>query len=96
MKGTVQVVADDRERQSWHLPFDQIPVNAAGDPPTPVASGANKILEDNNVGETGEPDVPKGYTRTFTIKDMKPGHYVLVCNLAAHYGMGLRADFIVA
>lgn len=75
--------------------FDQIPVNAAGDPPAPVASGANKILEDNNVGETGEPDVEKGDTRTFTIKDMKPGHYVLVCNLAAHYQMGLRAEFTI-
>jgi uncharacterized cupredoxin-like copper-binding protein len=74
---------------------DQIPVNAAGDPPAPVASGANKIVEDNNVGETGDPDVPKGDTRTFTIKDMKPGHYVLVCNLAAHYQMGLHADFTV-
>jgi uncharacterized cupredoxin-like copper-binding protein len=75
--------------------FDQIPVNAAGDPPATVASGANKILEDNNVGESGEPDVAKGDTRTFTIKDMKPGHYVLVCNLAAHYQMGLRAEFTV-
>jgi len=75
--------------------FDQIPVNAAGDPPATVASAANKILEDNNVGETGEPDVQKGDTRTFTIKNMKPGHYVLVCNLAAHYQMGLRAPFTV-
>ncbi|HZX54743.1 MAG TPA: sulfocyanin-like copper-binding protein [Ilumatobacteraceae bacterium] len=74
---------------------DQIPVNAAGDPPATVASGANKILEENNVGETGEPDLPKGDTRTFTIKDMKPGHYVLVCNLAAHYQMGLHSDFTV-
>jgi len=75
--------------------FDQIPVNAAGDPPAVVATGANKILEDNNVGETGEPDVAKGDTRTFTIKNMQPGNYVLVCNLAAHYQMGLRAPFTV-
>jgi len=76
--------------------FDQIPVNAAGDPPAPVATGANKIVEDNNVGETGEPDLKVGDTRTFTIKDMQPGSYVLVCNLAAHYAMGLRAPFTVA
>jgi len=74
---------------------DQIPVNAAGDPPAPAATGANKILEDNNIGETGDPELQKGDSRTFTIKDMKPGHYVLVCNLAAHYQMGLRADFTV-
>ena len=77
-------------------PFDQIVVNAAGDPPAIVTSAPNKILEDNNVGETGEPNVKKGDTRTFTISDMKPGHYVLVCNLAAHYQMGLRAEFTVA
>ena len=74
---------------------DQIPVNAAGDPPATVASGANKILEGNNVGETGDPNLEKADSRTFTIKDMKPGHYVLVCNLAAHYQMGLRAEFTV-
>ena len=76
--------------------FDQIPVNAAGDPPAMVASGANKIVEDNNVGETGDPNMQKADARTFTIKDMKPGHYVIVCNLAAHYQMGLRAEFTVA
>jgi uncharacterized cupredoxin-like copper-binding protein len=55
----------------------------------------NKILEDNTVGETGDPDVKKGETRTFTIKDMQPGDYVLVCNLTAHYQMGLREPFTV-
>ena len=76
-------------------PFDAIPVNAAGDPPAAVTSGANKILEDNNVGETGEPNLAKGKSATFTVSDMQAGTYVLVCNLALHYQMGLRAPFTV-
>ena len=36
-------------------PFDQLPVADAGDPPAPVTTGANKVDEANNVGETGDP-----------------------------------------
>ena len=71
--------------------YDAIPVNAAGDPPAAVTSGANKILEDGNVGETGNPNLTKGQSRTFTITGMQAGSYVLMCNLAMHYQMGLRA-----
>lgn len=76
--------------------YDAIPVDAAGDPPAAVTAGANKILEDNNVGETGEPNLTKGQARTFTIANMQAGAYVLVCNLAMHYQMGLRAAFTVS
>ena len=75
-------------------PFDQLPVADAGDPPAPVASGANKVDEANNVGETGDPNLQPGETRTFTVK-LDPGKYVLVCNLAGHYPMGMRAPFTV-
>lgn len=77
------------------VPFDQIPVNAAGDPPAPVASDANKILEETNVGETGAPDLKAGESRGFVVHDMVPGNYVVVCNLAKHYEMGVRAAFTV-
>ena len=77
------------------VPFDQLPITYGGDPPVPTASGANKVSEDANVGETGDPDLKPGGTRTFTIKNMTPGHYVVVCNLADHYGMGMRAAFEV-
>ena len=77
------------------VPFDQLPVVDGGDPPAPVSAGADKVSEDTNVGETGDPNLKPGDTRTFTIKNMKPGHYVLVCNLAKHYGMGMRAAFTV-
>src|SRR5579871_3743394 len=75
-------------------PFDQLPVADAGDPPAPVATGANKVDEANNVGETGDPNLKPGETRTFTVK-LAPGKYVLVCNLAGHYQMGMRAPFEV-
>jgi uncharacterized cupredoxin-like copper-binding protein len=75
-------------------PFDQLPVADAGDPPAPVTSGANKVDEANNVGETGDPNLQPGETRTFTVK-LDPGKYVLVCNLAGHYQMGMRASFTV-
>ena len=75
-------------------PFDQLPVTDAGDPPAPVTTGANKVDEADNVGETGDPNLQPGDTRTFTA-NLTPGHYVLVCNLAGHYQMGMRAPFTV-
>ena len=63
-------------------PFDQLPVTDAGDPPAAVSSGADKVDETDNVGETGDPNLQPGETRTFTIKDMAAGKYVLVCNIA--------------
>ncbi len=77
------------------LPFDQIPIVDGGDPPAPVTTGADKIDEANNIGETGDPNLKPGETRSFTIKGLAPGHYVLVCNIAKHYGLGMRAAFTV-
>jgi len=77
-------------------PFDQIPVADSGDPPAPVTTGADKVDEANNIGETGDPNLKPGDTRTFTIKNLAPGHYVFVCNLAKHYGLGMRAAFTVS
>jgi len=76
-------------------PFDQLPVADAGDPPAPVTAGADKVDETNNVAETGDPNLRPGDTRSFTAKNLAPGHYVLVCNLAKHYGLGMRAAFTV-
>jgi uncharacterized cupredoxin-like copper-binding protein len=71
-------------------PFDQLPVADAGDPPAPVTSGANKVSEATSVGETG--DVAKGKTKSVTL-NLKAGSYALVCNIAEHYGLGMRAAF---
>jgi uncharacterized cupredoxin-like copper-binding protein len=76
-------------------PFDQIPVADVGDPPAPATTGANKIDEANNIGETGDPNLKPGTTRTFTVKNMTAGTYALVCNIADHYTKGMRAGFTV-
>jgi uncharacterized cupredoxin-like copper-binding protein len=56
----------------------------------------DRINEDTagtNVGETG--DMEAGTSQTLKL-DLAPGHYVLVCNLPSHYGLGMHTDFTVA
>lgn len=62
-------------------PFDSLTVGAD-----------NKVSEATTVGEVGELEV--GKTGTVTL-DLKPGTYVLVCNLEKHYAQGMRAAFTV-
>jgi len=76
-------------------PYDQLPVVDAGDPPAPVTTGADKVSEDTKVGETGDPNLKPGESRSFTINNMTAGKYALVCNIAKHYQMGMRAPFTV-
>ena len=76
-------------------PYNKIPITDANDPPVPVTHGANKVSEDANIGETGDPNLKPGDTRTFTIKNMTAGTYAIVCNIAEHYGAGMRAPFTV-
>jgi uncharacterized cupredoxin-like copper-binding protein len=78
-----------------NVPYDKLPVTYGGDPPAPVKSGANKVSEAANIGETGDPNLKPGDMRVFTIKNMKAGNYVVVCNLAGHYGKGMRAPLTV-
>ena len=51
-----------------------------------------KVSEDTSVGEV--PEFAAGTTDSVTL-DMEPGQYALVCNIAKHYGMGMRAAFTV-
>ncbi len=76
-------------------PYNQLPVVDGGDPPAPVRTGADKVDEADNIGETGDPNLKPGDTRTFTIKHMTAGNYDIVCNLAQHYGKGMRAPFTI-
>ena len=68
----------------------------AGDIPVGSFEGeSGRIDEDNdgtNVGETG--DMAAGANKTLTI-DLTAGHYVFLCNLPAHYGLGMHFDFTV-
>jgi uncharacterized cupredoxin-like copper-binding protein len=61
--------------------YDQLKVNSK-----------NEVSESTTVGEVG--NVPKGKTKSVTLK-LKKGNYVLVCNIAKHYGLGMRAAFTV-
>ncbi len=74
---------------------DKLPITYGGDPPVPVKTGADKVSEDANIGETGDPNLKPGDTRTFTIKHMTAGNYVIVCNLAGHYGKGMHAPLTI-
>lgn len=77
------------------LAADKVPVVDAGDPPVKVTSNPNKVDEGDNVGETGDPNLKPGTSRTFTVKNMVAGKYVLVCNLALHYTKGMYEAFTV-
>ena len=56
-----------------NVAYNKLPVNNGGDPPAPVKTGADKVSEDTNIGETGDPNLKPGDTRTFTIKNMTAG-----------------------
>jgi uncharacterized cupredoxin-like copper-binding protein len=59
--------------------FDQLPVDADG-----------KVSEDTSIGEV--PEFAEGTTDSVTL-DVPAGEYALVCNIAKHYGLGMRAAF---
>ena len=74
---------------------DKLPVVDGGDPPASVATGADKVDEGTSVGETGDPNLQPGQSRTFTVTGMTAGSYALVCNVAKHYGLGMYAPLTV-
>ncbi len=59
----------------------------------PIAD--DKVSEDTSAGETGDPALKPGESRTITL-DLSAANYVLVCNIAKHYGLGMRAAFVTA
>jgi uncharacterized cupredoxin-like copper-binding protein len=56
----------------------------------PVAKG--KADETGDLGEAE--DVNPGSSKAVTLL-LKPGHYVLICNLAGHYQAGMHAAFTI-
>jgi uncharacterized cupredoxin-like copper-binding protein len=69
--------------------FDKIPITTFDGEP-------DRVDEASSLGESGDPALKAGKTVAFTIKDMPAGSYALVCNLAKHYGLGMRAAFTVS
>jgi uncharacterized cupredoxin-like copper-binding protein len=62
---------------------------------TPAAKLKTRAAKAIVIGQVGKifPFGP-GQTKTLTLK-LAPGHYVLLCNLPAHYQAGQRTDFTV-
>jgi uncharacterized cupredoxin-like copper-binding protein len=56
--------------------FDKLAIDADG-----------KVSEDTSIGEVAE--FAAGTTQSVTL-DVTAGQYALVCNIAKHYGMGMR------
>jgi len=65
------------------LAADKLPAN----PDKP-----GKVKEDGNVGEVEGIAVKE--TKDLSL-DLQPGAYVLICNIPAHYGMGMHTAFTV-
>jgi uncharacterized cupredoxin-like copper-binding protein len=57
-----------------------------------VVGADDKVSEAASVGEISETDAGKTVTKTFPLK---PGKYILVCNIAKHYAQGMRVAFTV-
>jgi uncharacterized cupredoxin-like copper-binding protein len=50
------------------------------------------VSEDASVGEISETDGGAFKSHTF---NLKPGHYVFVCNIPGHYANGMRGELTV-
>lgn len=65
---------------------------------TDAAPGALKVTngrvsEDDSVGEIGETPAGKSASHTFTLR---PGKYLIVCNVKGHYMAGMFGQIIVS
>jgi uncharacterized cupredoxin-like copper-binding protein len=58
----------------------------------PVKDGVAQVNESDVVGSAD--DIGPGAEKPLSA-DLKPGHYVLICNLPSHYEQGMHADFEV-
>jgi uncharacterized cupredoxin-like copper-binding protein len=69
------------------LPANRLPLNADGD-----------VNEDSplltSVADSGDALNP-GKSKSFRTDNLTRGHYVAICNLAGHYGLGMRVDVTV-
>lgn len=65
--------------------------------PKAAATVLSKTNPDDDIpGAKGEiSSIPPGATKTLVIKDLKAGHYAIVCALPGHYQSGMYTDFTV-
>lgn len=64
----------------------------------PAGAVLSKHNPDDDIpGARGEiSSLAPGATKQLVVKDLKPGHYALVCALPGHYQAGMYADFTVS
>ena len=64
-------------------------------PADKLAVQDSKVDEDTageSQGEIAEFEAGKTISKTF---DLAPGHYIFLCNITGHYGLGMHKDFTV-
>jgi hypothetical protein len=69
------------------LPGDRLPLG----PDKDVVEDSRELEDAVDSGS----DIPPSQTRLLAA-DLEPGHYVLVCNLPGHYGLGMHVDITVS
>jgi uncharacterized cupredoxin-like copper-binding protein len=78
-------------KNSGQAPHEFVVLKTSTAPAKLKVSGG-KVSEADSVGEIGEVDSGKTGKHTF---DLKPGHYVFVCNVPGHYMDGMRGSLTV-
>ena len=71
----------------------KLPTYSATDKPA-VGHAVGDVDEDKITSEGEVEDIEAGSTKDATFV-LKPGKYALICNLAGHYGLGMRVAFTV-
>ncbi len=87
-----RVVIGIRNHASMSHDLKVIKTDAAPDQ-LPYDQGAAKVKEDGKVA--GLENIPGGASRKLVVADLAPGRYVLICNVAGHYLLGMRAPLEV-
>lgn len=89
-KVTFEVVNNSKE-----IEHEMVVAPIASMDAAPPFKAADNEVDEDAAAPVGEvPELAPGKMGSVTL-DLKPGHYVLFCNVAGHYGAGMWAKFKV-
>ncbi len=88
--GTVTITINNKGEKTHE--FVVVKTDTAADK-LPVVD--DEVPEDQLQAVGEKEDIKSGTTETLVLNDLKPGHYVFLCNLTGHYAKGMHADFDV-